>query len=421
MRSNVFSAFAAIVLTACGLGDSGGDGLPYRTVADSAGDTLIARTIGPVPDELVRHLVVEWRAGGAESDSTTSLGDASGMAVGPAGNVFVWDHATPSLWLVSADGKNMKGVGRVGAGPGEYDQVNGLAARPDGKLVVWDAGNARLNLYDADGVPVTSWKLPFGGHYTSNALTADTEGRTWMRSSVRKPDEQIDRARAAWFRWDSAGTTMDTVFAPVYPASDPPLVARRQDAGGTSTSSQSVPFGTAPLYAVSPIGTVVSGPGRPYIIDTEHGGRPLRIERDFTPVALTDAERQQRRVLIEFNMRRTQANWVWNGPDIPSDKPPYASIAAGLDGRVWVQLHVASEAFEPDPPRTTAENPPPLLKFRPKERQWDVFEPDGRYLGRVAASRLFTPYAMRGNHVWGVLRDDDDVPSVVKMRIEPPL
>lgn len=45
----------------------------------------------------------------------------------------------------------------------------------------------------------------------------------------------------------------------------------------------------------------------------------------------------------------------------------------------------------------------------------DVFAPDGRYLGRVTGPRQFTAYAMRGNAVWGVLRDENDVPAVAKM------
>jgi len=41
------------------------------------------------------------------------------------------------------------------------------------------------------------------------------------------------------------------------------------------------------------------------------------------------------------------------------------------------------------------------------------------YLGRVVAPRQFTPYVMRGDNGWGVMRDDDDVPAIEKMRIEP--
>lgn len=132
-----------------------------------------------------------------------------------------------------------------------------------------------------------------------------------------------------------------------------------------------------------------------------------------------DDERAQRRASTEFMLRQTQPNWTWDGPDVPKEKPPYGNISAGLDGRLWVALSAESESFEPDPPRTTQENPPPLVRFRAKERRWDVYEPDGTYLGRVVASRLFTPYAMRGDFVWGVLRDADDVPSIAKMRIDP--
>jgi hypothetical protein len=121
---------------------------------------------------------------------------------------------------------------------------------------------------------------------------------------------------------------------------------------------------------------------------------------------------------MEFNLRRVQPNWSWDGRDIPSHKPPYSSLSAGLDGRIWVALSVPSERFEPDPPSATQEHPPPQVKYRSREKRWDVFEPDGRYVGRVVAPRQFGAYVMRGNDVWGVLRDEDDVPAIVKMRIE---
>ena len=113
-----------------------------------------------------------------------------------------------------------------------------------------------------------------------------------------------------------------------------------------------------------------------------------------------------------------QKNWTWDGPDVPESKPPYGALSVGIDGRIWVSLSVESESFEPDPPPPTQTNPSPLVKFRAKERRWDVFEPDGRYVGRAIGPRLFTPYAMRGNNMWGVLRDEDDVPAIVKLRVD---
>jgi hypothetical protein len=126
---------------------------------------------------------------------------------------------------------------------------------------------------------------------------------------------------------------------------------------------------------------------------------------------------------VEFNLRRTQPDWKWNGPDIPKVKPPYWGLKSGLDGRIWVGLHVASEHFELPPPAVPP-NPSqpqaPRVTYRQKEYQWDVFEASGQLLGRVVAPRSFTMGAMRGGVVWGVSRDADDTPSLVKMRIDPP-
>ena len=56
----------------------------------------------------------------------------------------------------------------------------------------------------------------------------------------------------------------------------------------------------------------------------------------------------------------------------------------------------------------------------PKERRYDVFERDGRYLGQVVAPRLLSAYVMKGDSIWGVIRDENDLPTVVKMRLDRP-
>jgi len=51
---------------------------------------------------------------------------------------------------------------------------------------------------------------------------------------------------------------------------------------------------------------------------------------------------------------------------------------------------------------------------------FDVFAPDGRYLGPVTVPPSFqTDPApiIRGDHVWAVTRDEMDVPRVVRFRI----
>ena len=54
---------------------------------------------------------------------------------------------------------------------------------------------------------------------------------------------------------------------------------------------------------------------------------------------------------------------------------------------------------------------------------FDVFEPDGRYLGMVRAPRGFSTRpqpVFRGDTVWATVRDDLEVPYIVRFRIQHP-
>ena len=65
-------------------------------------------------------------------------------------------------------------------------------------------------------------------------------------------------------------------------------------------------------------------------------------------------------------------------------------------------------------------NPPPQVRYRPKERRYErssARRPLRRPGRRVAAIRA---YVMRGDSIWGVLRDENDLPTVVKMRLDRP-
>ena len=64
----------------------------------------------------------------------------------------------------------------------------------------------------------------------------------------------------------------------------------------------------------------------------------------------------------------------------------------------------------------------PQIRFT-EPAAFDVFSPDGKYLGRVQTPRSFRTRPeplVRGDHVWAVTRDDLDVARVVRFRIAKP-
>jgi hypothetical protein len=136
------------------------------------------------------------------------------------------------------------------------------------------------------------------------------------------------------------------------------------------------------------------------------------------------AEKANAEEMATSNMRNTQPDWKWNGPGIPDTKPPFSTLVTSDEGRVWVTIPQPGERIpedELDEPR-----PGPDGSLRPI-RRWreplvfDVFEPDGRYIGRVRAPTGFgmnpSPI-IRGDTVWAVHRDDLGVQRLARYHIQ---
>ena len=169
-------------------------------------------------------------------------------------------------------------------------------------------------------------------------------------------------------------------------------------------------------------------------------GSIVRTEREYEPVPASREERFTFYRDIDRRARQIDYRWTWRGPAVPEEKPPFKGLFADADGRIWVQLHQAAEltgefaasaeasdtAADPD---TTAdpEAEPDSGDRLPTVRDWrepivfDVFEPDGRYLGQVSAPPGFRTQplpSIRGNTVWAAVSDRGGVPDVVRFEIE---
>jgi hypothetical protein len=149
-------------------------------------------------------------------------------------------------------------------------------------------------------------------------------------------------------------------------------------------------------------------------------GKPMRIEREEAPVAVSAVERDERRAQITEMMKRVNSSWSWTGPDIPSTKPAYRDVRVADDGRIWVTISSPAEPIpEAERPAPRPGAPPQAQLTTREPTVYDVFSPAGMLLGRVALPPRTRLTAMAGSHVWGVRRDSLDVESAVRFRIEP--
>ena len=404
-----------LFLAACGGAEAPRRGALTVTV-DTLADTVVVRTAGDVPAAEEHTLTEVWRAGTADGHPDSSFSWIHSLDVTPAGDVYAFDGQAPQLRHYDARGALVRAIGRKGAGPGEYDRANGLVVLRDGRVLLWDgAGNSRLSAWAPTDSFVQQWPAPVTGFSTGNqALTALADGGWAARAFVRDSARRDALGRVAWFRYTADGTPTDTVHVPDAASTDAMMLVARSE---NSASSTPVPFMPRGITTLHTDGYVVWSPGAPYVVHARHDGRPLRIERTYSPVPVTDDERAQRREQVTFDMRRTDPAWTWDGPDIPREKPPVQELLVGQDGSLLVRVSGPSEPFEPDPPRVAdGETPRPLVRFRGTSA-YELYAVDGTLRARFRLPQGAVVHVLRGDDLWGRITDEDDVPYLVHWRL----
>jgi hypothetical protein len=382
---------------------------------DTIGDTVVVRTVAGSIWGAPRRLVPELRIGGMEGGDDYLFGQLNALAVDSAGRIYALDGQVPALRVYGADGRYVRTIGRAGEGPGEYTQPdpNGLAVLPDGRILLHDPGNARITVYSPEGETLDEWPMR-GGMWTDYPLFTDAGGQVY--AYVWNPRQRS--GGAALLELSPEGTPLDTLALPTWEYEAPTISAR----SGGSSQTWNVPFSPTRQWTWSPDGYFVGGLSTRYVIDVfRPGGSVLRIERQTEPVPVAAGEKAAQEHRVRQAMQRMEPSWRWNGPPIRDAKPPFRRIHAAHDGRIWVLLHApgreATIAADADDPHSGEPDAPPEWT---EPIIFDVFEPDGRYLGQMHGPDGFqvNPYPVLGeDRVWAVVEDELGVQTIVRFVI----
>lgn len=391
----------------------------WQATVDTVGDTITVRTrAGSVWGDTA-SLEPEVAIGLVEGPDEYLIGEPQALAVGPEGTIYVLDTQVPVLRAYAPDGTYLRDLGRHGGGPGEYENPDGMTCLPDGRVLVRDPGGARIVVYDTAGAFVEQWPLS-GGFNTSDPLYADTGGQVYtlvLLNPGTPPWEWITGVR----RYSATGEPLDTILAPTWDYEPARLTASREH----SSSSSRVPFTAEGSWTFSPLGYMVGGWSSDYRIDLYRTkGQVLRLERAWEPVPVQAEEAEERRLAQIARFRRQYGSWKWNGPSIPETKPPFREMFASREGDIWVLLSQPGRPVlsEEDARQEEARSGRRPYRFR-EFAAFDVFAPDGRYLGYVRVPDTFRTDpqpVVRGDHVWAVTRDELDVATVVRFRVSHP-
>jgi hypothetical protein len=407
----------AVVIACSGGENKPGGNAGLATVFDSTADTIIARVEGQVPVSSLRTMTAMMQIA-PSIDDTSLFAQISEIDVDQANRIWVFDFQSSQLFLFDSTGALVRRIGRRGQGPGEFASGGGLVILPDTGAAVWDSRNSRISFFTAAGDFRTSWPTP-AGFSTSNALYIDTSGTLYLRRPVTPPREGEILGRMGLVPLKDGGEFADSLLPVDLPVTRDTYVAVSPDGSGRSSTGSS--FAPNYYWDWHPDGYFVAGHGGRYEIIIERpGAKPVVIRRIATPVPITADERDEEKEFITWNMRQTQPSWSWTAGALPDTKAPLTGITVTRDGNIWARVAVPSELIPENELQPRREKGPPVRKFRGTGAIYEVFAPNGRFLGRVPMPPRTTMFQADGDYFWGISRNEDDLPSVVRFRLNRP-
>ena len=338
-------------------------------------------------------------------------------------NIYLTDSQEPAVRVYDLDGQFIGNIGSgPGQGPGEYERptlVNGTA---DGTIFVYDNSLRRLTAYGPAGETIDTWTVD-DESCCAWRMSVSPDGTLWMpveQPAFASPTGETRYGAQAFTVAD--GPVGDIRWRPEL---DFPKLTI--DVG---SFPRSVPFSPAYEWTLSADGGVTIGSSDRYRIEVHRiDGTILVTERpdDLVPVHPDEAE-WRRRWTIQ-NMRNSIDPEFDASMDIPNHKPAYIGFAPDAYGGTWVwrtgpSRHLGGDCVD-DPfttdPATSRDN-----SCWVSDRFFDVFYPDGRYLGWVkqpdglgrwnAQLNLFP----MGDIVYAIIETAEGVPTVKRYRVVPP-
>jgi hypothetical protein len=344
----------------------------------------------------------QW-SGAARLDEVVRIGQLNGpeeytfadvlaVAARGAGPVYVYDRRLFVLRMYDATGTYIRTIGRLGSGPGEYRYILGLAMLADGRLAAWDVRGQRVNVYTAGGEPQHDRVI--GGArqlFTDNTFAIDAEDRFLILTSIG--------GVYATLVVDTAGRTLDTLRYP--------RPQRLTTPGMT---------GVHPRYhvAVHPEGYFVWGESDRYEIRLRNThGTPMVIGRQIDPLVWEAEERAQ--IAAQLRWAAESGRGTRPPPDLAkTTKPYFIEIKVNRDGSIWLLRQTHSRRRTA--PLTPSASGMPQVAWE-DGHEFDVFAPTGEYMGAVPVPPRATVEVLDGRDVWAVVRDDDDVPYIVRYKL----
>lgn len=315
------------------------------------------------------------------------------------GSIALINNGTSDIRLYDAAGRHVRTVGRAGDGPGEFRAMETLDRSAGDTLHTYDYLLRRLSTIAPDGAFLGSKPLRAGvegaflqplarlpdGSWASTAQVFSADGE----AGVRRDSLTVLRISAGF---DSIADTIGR-----FPATEM-YISRGGEGANRFVTFSLVPFGLSTRVAAGGGRIYVGNPER-YLIQVFGANgtleRSIRRSVEREPVAEGDVARLREHELAEADPRfKPQVESKWANAPIAQLKPAFARMTADSEGALWVE---APRVLEGDPGHA------------------DVFDAQGRLLGRIPLPGSFRITEIGADYVLGVAKDADTGLEQVRM------
>jgi len=357
---------------------------------------------------------LEWevreavRIGMAEGQQEYMFNRIADLAVDSDGDVYVLDQGDRVVRSYDASGSHRVTFGGHGGGPGEFEVPLGVAVSGD-SVVVYDALHQRLAIFDRNGgvigtVPVDLSPLVHG--FTQRLHRVSGHWAVVLATGCRLPRPDDPRPRWRLALLDEVGAVQV-----VADEADEGQLAVYAEGGCTSLSALARP---TPSVAFDPDGLVYRGDGGRYEVQV-FDLRSVAADPAALPVRVVGRQTVSRNVTSE-EIRDYEHGWL-EEERIQADPTRSMSVRAAWDSIGYPERWPYFEELHVDRHQRLWVGRPSMPEGG--SRDWDVFGPDGAYLGSVELPADFEVMEIVGPMIWGLSRDEFDLEYVVGLSVGP--
>jgi 6-bladed beta-propeller len=330
------------------------------------------------------------RLGTFEGDPWYVLGRLTYAGIASDGSIFVMDAQLETIRRYDTNGTYLATIGRVGDGPGEYRDIRGMIVTHEDELVFLSRPSL-LTFVDAmTGRYLRSFSAPtqlYGGQM----LEYDNEGAIYVLAVEGRPIPSEEWA-FVWRKLNSSGGIAASLPLPKKDAAFDSFVMITPEGARLN-------FVVRTETAFSPLGYMVTGRSDNYSFELLDPAGTIHVHRDYDEVHLEPGERAQ---WIARAQRMDEQGGTKHA--IPRTKPAFRALYTDSVGRIWVHRYVRAI---PDPPLSGSENEDSSDSNWREPNTFDIFEPQGGFVGTVVLPGFARPIAWRGSSVWGVESTDE--------------